>query len=275
MSVSSLDDVAGLARAFRGASQVVHLAARVHVLRETARDPLAEFRLVNVAGTRSVYRVACGAGAERFVYVSSVKVNGEGGQVPYTEDTLPAPVDPYGQSKLEAERALAEGRVAGGSPVVILRPPLVYGPGVGGNFRQLCRLADAGRFVPLPLGGIRNRRSLIALHNLADVIVRAATHPGAIDRTFLVSDGMDLSTSDLVARLTRALGGSPRLWRCPEALVRRVARWLGRPGVADRLLGSLTVDIGLVRRELGWAPPMSIDEGIEEVARWWQATSRR
>jgi UDP-glucose 4-epimerase len=273
--VDGLDDEAALRSAFEGAQAVVHLAARVHVMRETAGDPLAAFRRVNVRGTETVYRAACAVGAARVVLLSSVKVNGEGRRRPYVEADPPAPLDPYGTSKLEAERALLAARRAGGTAdVVVLRPPLVYGPGVGGNFRRLLGLAERAMRRPLPLGGIPNRRSLVAVGNLADAIRHVLETPAAGGRTLFVSDGEDVSTSDLIARLARALGGRARLWPCPVRLLRTAASLVGRGAEAERLLGSLTVDATALRTGLGWSPPLSVDAALAETATWWRLEGR-
>jgi nucleoside-diphosphate-sugar epimerase len=263
-------DASAMRVAFEGCDAVVHLAARVHVMRETAPDPLAEFRRVNVDGSVAAYRAACAAGVRRFVLLSSVKVHGEGRATPYTERDPPAPADPYGASKLEAERMLASARDAGGmSDLVVLRPPLVYGPGVGGNFRRLIRLAELAQRWPLPLGGLDNRRSMVAVHNLADAIRFVIESPAAGGRALLVSDGEDLSTSDLLARLARALGGRARLLPCPTGVLRALAMLAGQGAVVDRLLGSLTVDSSALRTGLGWTPPYSVDAALAEAASWW------
>ena len=259
-----------LSAAFEQAEAVVHLAARVHVMQETEADPLAAFHRVNVAGTCAAARAALTVGARRLVYLSSVKVHGEGRATPYRESDAPSPVDAYGRSKLEAERALAELAAAdGGLEVVVLRPPLVYGPGVGGNFRRLLRLAQLAQRWPLPLGGLRNRRSLVSVGNLADAIRFALVTPGAGGRTLLVSDGDDLSTSDLLARLARALGAEARLLDWPTSLLGALAVAAGRRAEAERLLHSLTVDSSALRVGLGWRPPQSVDQAFAETARWW------
>ena len=269
--VRGLDDVAGLRAAFTGCDTVIHLAARVHVMRETSDDALGEFRRVNVEGTEAVYRAADHAGVRRLVFLSSVKVHGEGRESPYVESDVPAPADPYGQSKLEAERRLAALRAAGGAcDVVVLRAPLVYGPGVGGNFRRLLRLAALSLRWPLPLGGIPNRRSLVAVGNLADAIRRVVERPEADGCTLLVSDGHDLSTSELISALADGMGGHSRLLRCPRTLLRSLAVLAGRGAEADRLLGSLTVDASALRRRLEWTPPLATDAALAETARWWQ-----
>ena len=266
-------DEALLRAGFRGCDAVVHLAARVHVMRESATDPLAAFRKVNVEGTRGAYRAACAVGARRFVFLSSVKVHGEGRAEPYVESDEPSPADPYGVSKLEAERMLASARAAGGSAdVVVLRPPLVYGAGVGGNFRRLIRLAELAQRWPMPLGGIANRRSLVSVGNLADVIRFMVRSEAASGATVLVSDGTDLSTSELICRLARALGRDARLLPCPSGALRALTSLVGRGAEADRLVGSLTVRTDALRA-LGWTPPQSVDAALDETARWWRDRS--
>ena len=258
-----------------GVKVVVHMAARVHVIREREADPLAAFRRVNVEGTRAIYAAAREAGVRRFVFLSSVKAMGEGSPAPYRESDTPHPVDPYGISKLEAERVLAEERASGGPEFVVLRPPLVYGPGVRGNFRRLLRLAYLSGRIPLPLGGIPNKRSLVSLDNLVSAIETVASHPEAADQTFLVSDAEDLSTSELIAQLAASLGRSARLFHCPERLVRTAARMVGQASEAERLLGSLQVDSIKIRERLGWNPPQTVAAGLEETAAWWRREASR
>jgi len=250
-----------LAGALAGMHAVVHLAARVHVMNETAVDPLGEFRRANVDGTLQLARQAAACGVRRFVFVSSIKVNGEKGR--FTEEDAPAPDDPYGVSKLEAERGLRQLSSDTGMEVVIIRLPLVYGPNVKANFRRLVQAVRRG--IPLPLGGVRNRRSLIALDNLVDFVVVCLTHPAAADETFLVSDGEDLSTPDLVRRLARAMGRPARLFPVPASVLLAAAAMLGRRHVARRLVDSLQLDIAKARQLLGWTPPISVDEGLRRV----------
>jgi UDP-glucose 4-epimerase len=268
-TIEGLEDSGGLRRALRAADVVVHLAARVHVMRETATDPLASFRKANVEGTRAVHAAARDVGARRLVYLSSVKAMGEGGAEPYRESDVPRPIDPYGISKLEAEQALAAGRSSGGIEFVVLRPTVVYGPGVGGNIRRLLRLAALTRWLPLPLGGIPNRRSLISVTNLSSAIELAAAHPQAADRIYLVSDGEDVSTSALLVRFAQGLGISHRLLPCPTGLLRMTGRLAGLGAEVDRLLGSLVADSGHIRSELGWRPPQTVSQAIAETAAWW------
>ncbi len=251
--------------ALGGISVVVHLAARVHVMADTAADPLEEFRRVNVQGTLNLARQAAAAGVRRFVFVSSIKVNGEATQLgrPFTADDAPAPLDAYGVSKMEAEQGLREIARQTGMEVVIIRPPLVYGLGVKANFATMMRWLKRG--VPLPLGAIHNQRSLVALDNLVDLIVTCLTHPAAANQTFLVSDGEDVSTTELLRRMGQALGCPARLIPVPASILKLVAAMVGKPDVAQRLCGSLQVDIEKTRRLLGWTPPISLDEGLKKT----------
>lgn len=266
--IGGLDDAARLRPALAGMDAVAHLAARVHVMRETAGDPLAAFRAVNVEGTRAVRDLAREAGVARLVFLSSVKAHGEGRAAPYRPDEPLAPADPYGVSKAEAEAVLAEADPAR-LGWTILRPPLVYGPGVGGNFRRLLRLAELAGRLPLPLGGIANRRSLVFVGNLADAIAHAAGDARAAGRRYLVADGEDLSTSDLLARLARAFGRPARLLPCPVGLAGAAARLAGRGAEAERLFGTLQVDASALAAELDWRAPFTVDEGLAATARWW------
>jgi len=244
---------------------VFHAAGRAHVLRDTARDPIASFRRVNVDGTRRLGMQAAEAGVKRLVFISSIGVNGisTDGRGAFCSEDMPAPVEPYGQSKWEAEQALREIEARTGLEVVIVRPPLVYGPGVQANFRRLIRLVQRGS--PLPLGGVDNRRSLVALDNLLDMLILCAEHPAASGKTLLVSDDEDLSTTDLLRRLGAAMGVQVRLLPVPRAVLLQAARLIGRRGEAERLLGSLQVEIGPTRKLLGWTPPISVDEGIRRT----------
>lgn len=258
-----------------GVDTVIHSAARVHVMKETEADPLTAFRKVNVNGTLNLARQAVEAGVKRFVFISSIKVNGEGTPKgrPYFADDVPAPGDPYGVSKMEAEaglRALAEET---GLEVVIIRPVLVYGPGVKANFWAMMRWLDKG--VPLPFGAIDNRRSLVALANLADLVLTCVDHPAAANQTFLVSDGEDLSTSELLRRMAGALGRPARLLPVPSVLLRWGATLLGRQSLSQRLCGSLQVDIEKTCSLLGWKPPVSVDEALGLTAQDYQEKTRK
>ncbi len=250
------------------ADAVVHLAARVHVMNDTATDPLSAFRQVNVAGTDRLARMAAINGVKRFVYVSSIKVNGEGCEKPFTEHDIPAPDDPYGISKREAEQVLH--LIAGdtGLEVVILRPPLVYGPGVKANFLSLFKIVDRG--IPLPLASINNHRSLIYLGNFVDAIITCINHPKAAVQTYLVSDGEDVSTPELIQRMAAALGRPARLFPFPPSLMRFAGKLFGKSDAVERLVGSLTIDSSKIQRELGWKPPYTMEQGLKETAEWYK-----
>jgi nucleoside-diphosphate-sugar epimerase len=235
---------------------------------------LAEYRRVNVAGSRRLAQQAAAAGARRLVFMSTIKVNGERtAERAYTEDDAPRPEDAYGISKQEAEQALREVAQKTGLEFVVLRPPLVYGPGVKGNFLRLMNLVARG--VPLPLGAVDNRRSFIYIGNLAGAIVRALEAPQAAGRTYLVSDGEDVSTPDLVRALARALGVKPRLLSLPLAALVLAATLTGKRGEFTRLAGSLRVDSSRIRRELDWRPPFTLAQGLELTAKWYPDRSSR
>lgn len=250
-----------------GVDAVVHIAARVHVLNEVATDPLAEFRRINVDGTMQLARQAAAAGAKRFVFVSSIKVNGESTTrgCPFRPDDIPSPSDPYGVSKHEAESALRDLALSSGMELVIVRPPLVYGPGVKANFAAMMRWLSRG--VPLPLGAIENRRSLVALENLVDLLVLCIQHPAAGGQTFLVSDGEDVSTTQLLREMGSALGCKARLIPLPAAWLEWGASLIGKREVARRLCGSLQVDIEKTRTVLQWQPPISMAEGLKRTVK--------
>ena len=258
--------------ALAGVTHVVHLAARVHVMREVSRDPLAEFRAVNTAGTINLARQAAASGAKRFVYVSTIKVNGErtSGRS-FSVDDNPHPEDAYAQSKLEAELALKEIGLNTGMEAVIVRPPLIYGPGVKGNFLSLMRVVRRGW--PLPLASCNNCRSLVGLTNFISLLERCTTHPAAADQVFLAADGEDLSTPELLRRVAHALGKKARLLPFPSAMLNMAARIVGRPGIYERLCESLQVDANKARELLGWTPPLTLDEELARTARWFLASN--
>ena len=263
--IDDLDAQTDWLAALAGVDAVVHTAARVHVMQEAAADPLAEFRRVNVQGTLNLARQAAQAGVRRFVFVSSIKVNGEftATAQPFNSDSRPAPVDAYGISKLEAEEGLKAIAVQTGMQVVVIRPPLIYGPGVKANFATLMRAVERGW--PLPLGAVHNRRSLVGLDNLVDLIATCLTHPNAANQTFLVSDGQDLSTAELVRGLARAAGVSVHLFPVPVSMLQAGALLLGKRDVVQRLCGNLQVDITGVQTVLGWVPPVSVDAGLRSA----------
>lgn len=256
--------------ALAGIDAVVHLAARVHVMQESATDPLAEFRRTNTAGTLHLAQQAAAMGIPRFVFMSSVKVNGETTPShPFRADDPPAPLDPYGQSKWEAEQGLQGLAPKGPMRTTILRPPLVYGPGVGGNMRTL--LNAVARGWPLPVGAIDNRRSLIYVDNLADAVATVLREPAEACETFLLRDGEDISTAELVRRLARLLDRNPRLLPVPPSLLRLAGSLIGKRPAIDRLTGSLTVDDSTIRSRFGWTPPHALNTGLAEMTSWYLA----
>ncbi len=264
--VPGLDGEADWAQALQGVDVVIHAAARAHVMREEALDPLTEYRRVNVQGTSNLARQAAAAGVRRFVFISSIKVNGEATlpDRPFTADDAPAPEDAYGISKTEAETELRRIAQETGMEVTIIRPPLVYGPGVKGNFFSLINWVRRG--LPLPLGGVtHNRRSLVGLDNLVDLIWVCVEHPKAANQTFLISDGEDLSTTELLRRIGKALSQPARLLWVPAGLIALMASLLGKKVISQRLLGSLQVDIRKTCELLDWKPIVAVDEGLRKA----------
>lgn len=266
LSMKEIDANTDWTGALAGVDSVVHLAARVHLMRETAADPLTEFRRINVDLTLNLARQAAAAGVRRFVFISSIKVNGEVTPVgqPFNAEDQPHPTDPYGISKHEAELGLLELAAETGMEVVIIRPVLVYGRGVKANFQAMMHWLLKG--VPMPLGTLPNRRSFLALGNLADLIATCIHHPAAANQVFLASDGEDLSISGLLRRTGAALGKSARLIPVPVMVLRGGARLVGQEAVMQRLCDSLQVDITETRRVLGWTPPVHVDDALRETA---------
>ena len=258
--IGELDSDTNWTVALNGVDAVVHLAARVHVMHDGENFPQEAFHRVNALGTVRLAEQAAAAGVKRLVFLSSIKVNGEGSPDPYRETDPPAPCDPYAISKWEAEQGLHDIAARTGLEVVILRPPLVYGPGVKANFRRLMDAVRKG--IPLPFGSIDNRRSMLYLENLVDAIRVCIEHPAAANKTYLISDGKDVSTPDLVRRLARAMNRPARLLPVSPALLTAAATLLGKRDQVARLLGSLTLDSSAIRRDLGWTPPYTLDDGL-------------
>lgn len=253
--------------ALQGVDSVVHCAARVHVMQDDATNPLQTYREVNVYGTLNLASQSAQAGVSRFVFVSSIKVNGETthpGQ-PFCADDVPSPSDPYSVSKFEAEQGLREIEAKTGMQVVIVRPPLVYGPGVKANFAAI--MCWVARGIPLPLGALHNARSIVALDNLVDLLVTCIKHPAAAGQTFLVSDGEDVSTTELLRRTANAMEKKALLLPVPAFVLRWAACILGKGSIAQRLCGSLQVDIDKTRCLLGWTPPLTLDQGLHKVVK--------
>lgn len=255
-----------------GIETIIHLAGRVHIMHDQSINALDEFRKINVEGTLKLAHDAVKAGVNRFVFISSVKVNGEESATPYTPDSLPHPSDPYGISKWEAEQGLRQVSSETGLELVVIRPTLVYGPGVKANFLNMMKVVSRG--IPLPLASITNKRSLVYVGNLVDAIKVCATHTGSAGQTYLVSDGEDVSTPELIRRTSAALGESVRLFPVSTALMRLAGKLCGRSCAVSRLTGSLTVDSSKIRRELDWIPPFTMEAGLRETAEWFHRYSR-
>ena len=266
LPLTSLNGTNDWSEALTDVDVVVHAAARVHVMKEVSSDPLAAFREVNVEATLNLARQAAASGTKRFIFISSIKVNGEGAEpgTVYSADDVPAPIDPYGISKLEAERGLKELAAVTGMEVVIIRPVLVYGPGVKANFLSMMRWLYRG--VPLPFGAVHNQRSLVAIDNLVDFIVTCSEHPAAANQVFLISDGEDVSITQLLRKLAGALGKPAILLPIPAWLMSGAATLLGQRALSDRILGSLRVDISKNRQLLGWTPPVTLDKALSLTA---------
>ena len=273
--VGNVDSDTPWAHALAGCDVVIHLAARVHIMNDTSRDPLAEFRRVNTLGTIRLAECAVAAGVRRLVNVSSIGVNGPSTRddLEFTDLDTPDPHNPYSQSKWEAEKALQKFQSQGQIEVVTVRPPLIYGPGVGGNFLRL--LGAVYRGIPLPLGMTRNFRDLLYVGNLADFLLVCAAHPAANGNTYLVSDGTPVSTHTLLRGLARALGVRARLFPVPPFLLQTLGNLTGYTAEFERLLSSLRVDSGKVRGELGWYPPFTLRDGLQATADWYRSERRK
>lgn len=260
-----------LLEGMRGVDVVVHLAARVHVMQESSGDALAAYRAVNVDLTLNLAKQAAVAGVKRFIYLSSIKVNGEKTAVGtcFSADDIPAPEDPYGVSKMEAEQALFELSKSTSMEIVVIRPPLIYGPGVGANFKAMMRWL--ARRVPLPLGAIDNRRSMVALDNLLSLILACTSHPKAAGQVFLVADDQDVSVTQLLNKLAHAMKVPAILLPVPAAMIKFAAAMLGKASVAQRLCDNLQVDITKTKEMLNWSPPLSLDDGLKVTADWYLA----
>lgn len=261
--VADIDCTTDWRSALEGCDAVVHLAARVHVMDEAEQDPLTIYRAVNAEATLNLARQAAQIRVKRFVFISTIKVNGEGRNTPYRETDTPAPEDAYAISKWEAEEGLQQIAGETGLEVVILRPPLVYGPGVKANFLRLMQVIQQGW--PLPLGAIKNRRSLLYLGNFVDAIRVCIEHPAAAGQTFLVDDGQTVSTPELIRAMAKAMDRPGRLLPVPVSLLRMAGRIMGRSAAVSRLTGSLYLDSQAIQSQLEWSPPYSMQAGLEET----------
>ncbi len=257
--------------ALRGIDIVIHLAARAHVMRESVDDPLLAFRKVNVMGTKRLVQMSVSAGVRRIIYISSIGVNGESTeQGAFTEDDIPSPCSPYAISKWEAEDIIRA--FSGAMEVVIVRPPLVYGPHAPGNFGRLMQLINSG--FPLPFEGINNRKSFIYLGNIIDALVKCVQKVEAIGKTFLVSDGQDVSTPELIRMIAGAMGKKARLFPCPAPLLKMIGNVAGKSDEIERLIGSLQIDSSKIRRELSWTPPFTVEQGMRMTADWFMSNEK-
>ncbi len=258
------------AKALHGIDVAVHLAARVHVLAEAGTGYLKRYRTVNTAGTEKLARSAAGLKIKRLVYLSTIKVNGESSRNrPFAAEDEARPEDPYAFSKWEAEQCLKRVSKETGLEHIVVRPPLVYGPGVKANFLRLIEWVDRG--IPLPFASLRNSRSLVGLSNLTDLLSVCLAHPDAAGRVFFVSDGNDVSTPELIGLIASSLGKRPRLFSCPQILLRSAAALTRKKGEYERLTGSLRIDISAAKNVLGWEPRVSLSDGIDETVRWYRS----
>lgn len=264
-TIKNLEPDLDWSSALRGVTTLVHCAARVHIMSDKSNNPLEDYRHVNVKGTINLARQAIQAGVKRFIFISSIKVNGENTNLgaPFTADDKPAPIDAYGISKYEAEKSLIEIASSSNMDLVIIRPTLVYGPGVKANFLSMINWVNSG--IPLPLGSINNRRSLVSLDNLVHFILVCCSHPKAANQIFLVSDNEDISTTDLLKRIYRIAGKPNRLIPISPKLIKIIANIFGRKDIAERLCSNLQVDIKKSCLLLAWKPPYSVDESIKKV----------
>ncbi|MBP0050157.1 SDR family oxidoreductase [Marinobacterium sp. AK62] len=261
LEVPGLDNSTDWSQAVAGQHVVIHTAARAHVLHDASSDPLAAYREVNVDGTLNLARQAAAAGVQRFIFISSIGVNGNCTHRPFTAQDQPNPVEPYALSKWEAEQGLWTIQRETGMEVVIIRPPLVYGPGAPGNFARLVRWVEKG--IPLPLGAVHNQRTLVGLDNLVDLVRVCIDHPAAANRVLLAGDDEDVSTTQILQGIATAKGKPSRLIPVSEGILWAGARMLGRQAMAEKVLGSLQVDISETKALLGWQPPFSFAEGMK------------
>ncbi|MDP1683929.1 NAD-dependent epimerase/dehydratase family protein [Hydrogenophaga sp.] len=272
LAVGEIDGNTDWSVALKGCQAVVHLAARVHVMDDKDADPLSAFRQVNVEGTVNLAVQAQAADVKRLIFVSSVKIHSEECDTPFDELMTPSPSDAYGMSKWEAEQGLARIAASGDLEYVILRPPLIYGPGVGANFLRLLNAVAHG--APLPFQSINNRRSLLFVGNLCDVIELCLEAPEAKNQTFLISDGGGVSTTQLIRELATGLAVRPRLFSLPPALIKALVSLTGKSKEWQRLSGSLEVNDKKIRQSLNWTPPFDFRQGIAQTIDWYKQDRR-
>ena len=269
VKVSEIDENTDWTKALKEVATVIHLAARAHQLNDQAINPEAEFLRTNCEGTKTLVKAAIASGVKHFIFISSIGAMTTLSEHTLTEESPCHPDSPYGRSKLRAEQGLIE--LCQNSPMTwtILRPTLVYGAGNPGNMERLMKLINTG--FPLPLGSINNRKSFVYVGNLVDAMIACLDHPNAKNQTFIVSDGEDLSTTDLIRHLGKALGKSPLLLPIPAELLRLTTKLLGKADIGDRLLGSLQVDSSKIRQMLDWTPPYTVDQGLQATADWFKS----
>jgi nucleoside-diphosphate-sugar epimerase len=265
-------DVSTLTRGLSGADVVVHLAARAHVMKDTASSPALEFRKANLESTMALAKASASVGIKRFVFVSSIGVNGNRSTIPFKYSDTPRPTELYAISKCEAEISLKKFSIDTGLPIVVVRPPLVYGPDCPGNFARLLQIIH--QCLPLPLASIKNRRSFISIRSLTDFLSLCITHPAAVNETFLVSDDNDVSTPELVRLIAKAMGKNPNLWPFPATMMKLAAQLVGSASIYDRLAGDLQIDIEHTRKVLGWRPVQAVEEGILEMVQAFMKVQR-
>lgn len=273
IQIPSIDAETDWTASLNKVNTIIHLAARVHVMNDHATNPLEEFLKVNFEGTESLARQAARAGIKRFIYMSSIKVNGEytieGG--PFSETCAPNPQDYYAISKLKAEQALLAIGEKTGMEVVIVRPPLIYGPGVKANFLNLIKLVD--KSLPLPLGDIHNSRSMVYVGNVVSALIACATHRKAANQIYLISDGEDISTPQLIAKISTVLNSRNRTFYFPISLIYFAATLFGKRAAIQRLTQSLIIDSAKIRKELGWQPPFTLIDGLKITADWYKQST--
>ena len=269
IEVGEINDKTEWGEALQDIDTVIHLAGRVHKIRDLGKDPKELYERVNVDGTKKLVMQSIKKRVKRFIFLSTVKVNGEENKNPYKETDIPSPQDAYSISKYEAEINIKDITKTSEMEFVIIRPPLVYGPCVKANFLKLIRIVDRG--IPLPFASIGNKRSMIYIENLVDAVLLCVQHPNAAGQTYLVSDGQDVSTPGLIRMIAAALQTKPRLFRCPPLALYMAGRFTGKGPTVDRLIGSLTVDTGKIKSELGWTAPFTLGEGLQKTAFWYKS----
>jgi len=266
--IDSVDGDTDWKNTLEGVNTVVHLAAHVHIMKDSSSNPFAEYHKVNVMGSERLALTAAEYGVKLFIFMSSIKVNGEENVRAYKEEDAPAPKDSYGISKMQAEKRIKQIAADSGMDLVILRPPLVFGPGVKANFLELMKIVDKG--TPLPLAKVDNRRSFIYIENLVDAVLTCIKHSGSAGQTYFISNDEDVSTSELIRKIASALNKPARLFPFPKLLLFILGRLIGKGPVVDRLIGSLTVDISKIKQDLGWIPPFTMEYGLQKTAEWYK-----